>query len=271
MRIPFVKMHGLGNDFVMLDRRDGALPEVTRNFARHIADRRVGIGCDQLIILEAARTAGCDLRMRIFNPDGGEVQACGNAARAVALLVGRSARVETGGGTIAVDPQDGGALVDMGRPRCDWDAIPLAFAMDTLAMPVGWGELATPSAVNMGNPHVVFFVADVDAVPLEHAGPNIESDPLFPERVNVNVAEIESRSRIRARVWERGAGLTRACGTGACAVAVAAIRRGLVDREVTVALPGGELTVAWREDGGVTMAGPAAESFRGDFAWEDFA
>lgn len=271
MRTPFVKMHGLGNDFVVLDRRVEVGPDITPGFARRIADRREGVGCDQLIVLEPPLNEASDLRMRIFNSDGGEVQSCGNASRAVALLIGEPARVETGGGVIAIDPQDGGASVDMGGPRFDWQAIPLAYAMDTLTMPVGWGELTAPAAVNVGNPHVVFLVADVDAVPLDRLGPEIETDPLFPERVNVNIASIESRTRIRSRVWERGAGLTRACGTGACAVAVAAMRRGLADRAVTVAVPGGELDIAWGGDNRVTMSGPAAESFRGEFEWSDYA
>lgn len=271
MRIPFVKMHGLGNDFVVLDGRGEPLPRLTEAAVRRIADRREGVGCDQLIVLEPARDPDSDLRMRIFNADGGEVEACGNASRAVALLIGHSARVETAGGAIRVGPQESGAQADMGVPRFDWQAIPLAYAMDTLAMPVGWGDLAAASAVNVGNPHVVFFVADVAAVPLERLGPEIENDPLFPERVNVDVAQVESRERIVLRVWERGAGLTRACGTGACATAVAAMRRGLVERQVTVALPGGELMIGWGEDGRITMTGPAAESFRGEIAWEDYA
>lgn len=271
MHVPFVKMHGLGNDFVVLDRREGGIPEPTASIARHIADRREGIGCDQFIVLELARAAKCDLRMRIFNADGGEVESCGNASRAVALLIGKAAIVETGGGIIHVNPHEGGASVDMGLPRFEWDAVPLAYAMDTMTMPVGWEELTAPSALRVGNPHVVFFVADVEAVPLDRLGPEIETDPLFPQRVNVSIAAVESRTRIRSRVWERGAGLTRACGTGACAVAVAAMRRGLAEREVTVAVPGGELLVAWGDDDRITMTGPAVESFRGTFAWEDYA
>lgn len=271
MRIPFVKMHGLGNDFVVLDGRGEPLPRLTEAAVRRIADRREGVGCDQLIVLEPARDPDSDLRMRIFNADGGEVDACGNASRAVALLIGQPARLETGVGFVEISPQNGGASVDMGVPRFSWDAIPLAYAMDTLPMPVAWDTLKRPVAVNVGNPHVVFFVADVAAVPLERLGPEIENDPLFPERVNVDVAQVESRERIVLRVWERGAGLTRACGTGACAAAVAAMRRGLVEKQVTVALPGGELMIGWGEDGHITMTGPAAESFRGEIAWEDYA
>ena len=212
-----------------------------------------------------------DLRMRIFNADGGEVEACGNASRAVALLHGAAADVETGGGVIALEPVEGGARVDMGKPRFDWDKIPLAYAMDTLAMPVGWGPLENPVAVNVGNPHVVFFVEDCDALPLEQLGPEIEHDPLFPQRINVNAATVVDRSTIRLRVWERGVGVTRACGTGACATAIAAMKRGLVDRKVTVILPGGALEIEWDAEDRMLMSGPAEESFRGSFEWSDFA
>jgi diaminopimelate epimerase len=269
MRAPFTKMHGLGNDFVVLDTREQPLPPVTPAIARALADRRTGIGCDQVILLE--RSDAADFRMRIFNADGGEVEACGNATRAVALFHGAPARIETAGGILAVQPGQGGAAVDMGEPRFDWNAIPLAYAMDTAALPVGWEELEQPTAVNIGNPHAVFFVEDCDAVALDRLGPMIEHDPLFPERVNVGVATVESRDALRLRVWERGAGLTRACGTGACAAAVAAMRRGLVAREVTVTLPGGALLIDWGEDGRITMTGPATESFRGSFDWGDFA
>lgn len=265
MRVPFIKMHGLGNDFVVLDARENALPALERQRVFAIADRHTGIGCDQLILLEQSETA--DFRMRIFNADGGEVGACGNATRAVALLYGKEARIETSGGMLIASP----AGVDMGTPHFEWDAIPLGYAMDTLSMPVGWEMLDSPGAVNVGNPHVIFFVEDTDAIPLDRLGPEIENDPLFPERVNVNVATVESRRRIRLRVWERGAGLTRACGTGACATAVHAMRRKLVDSPVTVALPGGELVIEWQDGGSILMTGPAAESFRGSFEWDDYA
>ncbi|TMM49124.1 diaminopimelate epimerase [Qipengyuania marisflavi] len=269
MRAAFTKMHGLGNDFVVLDARAADLPVITTGFARAITDRRTGIGCDQLIVLEPSDTA--DLRMRIFNPDGGEVGACGNATRAVALLHGSAVQIETGGGILNARPGDGGATVDMGQPRFDWDAIPLAYPMDTLAMPVGWEALDNPTAVNVGNPHAVFFIPDCDAVDLAQIGPVIEQDPLFPERVNVNVATVTDRDHIRLRVWERGAGITRACGTGACATAVAAMRRNLTDREVTVTLPGGDLQIVWGEDNRIRMTGPATEAYRGSFEWDDFA
>lgn len=264
MRVPFVKMHGLGNDFVVLDSRAHAIPPMTAALAAALADRHTGIGCDQLVLMEPSDVA--DLKMRIFNCDGSEVEACGNATRAVGLLHGATARIETLGGIISAAPSPDGISVEMGLPRFDWDRIPLAYAMDTLTMPVAWETLESPTAVNVGNPHVIFFVDDCDAVPLDRIGPEIEHDPLFPERINVNVATITSRTAIRLRVWERGAGLTRACGTGACATAIGAMRRGLVDRRVTVMLPGGPLVIEWREsDGQIVMTGPATESFRGDF------
>jgi diaminopimelate epimerase len=269
MRISFVKMHGLGNDFVVLDGRAEPLPRIDAPLAAALADRHTGIGCDQLIVLEPSALA--DFRMRIFNADGSEVAACGNATRAVGLLHGRPARIETGGGIVNAAPTDSGIAVNMGAPRFEWDAIPLAYAMDTLAMPVGWEDLEGPVAVNIGNPHAIFFVPDCDAIPLDHLGPLIETDPLFPSRVNVNVATVTARDAIRLRVWERGAGLTRACGTGACATAVAAMRRGLTERKVTVTLPGGALSIEWAADGTILMAGPAAESFRGSFDPADYA
>ncbi len=268
MRVPFTKMHGLGNDFIVLDGRSDALPAMTGPFAAALADRHTGIGCDQLIVLEPSSLA--DFRMRIFNADGSEVEACGNATRAVGLLHGTAARIETLGGILLASPAEGGIAVDMGVPRLEWQQIPLAYAMDTHTMPLGWEALDGPTAVNVGNPHVIFFVDNCDAVELDRLGPEIEHDPLFPERVNVNVATIVSRSSIRLRVWERGVGLTRACGTGACATAVGAMRRGLVDRAVTVNLPGGPLHIAWGDDNRITMTGPATESFRGSFESADF-
>lgn len=267
--IPFIKMHGLGNDFVVLDARTAPLPAVTPQIARALADRRTGIGFDQLVLLEPSETH--DLRVRFFNSDGSEAGACGNGSRAVALLHGAPAMVETASGPIALEPLDGGAKVDMGAPRFDWDAIPLAYAMDTFAMPVGWDTLEGPMAISVGNPHAIFFVDDADAVDLGTLGPVIEHDPLFPERVNVNVASLAGADHLRLRVWERGVGLTRACGTGACATAVAAIRRGLVASPVRVSLPGGDLVIAWHPGGTILMSGPATESFRGTFVWENYA
>ncbi len=269
MRVSFTKMHGLGNDFIMLDGRDHSMPPMSGRIASALANRTTGIGCDQLILLETSDIA--DFRMRIFNSDGSEVESCGNASRAVALLHGAAAKVETDGGIIELVPVAGGARIDMGEPRFDWEQIPLAYAMDTLSMPVGWDDLQNPTAVNVGNPHVIFFVEDIDSVALDRIGPEIEHDPLFPERVNVNVAQITGPDSIRLRVWERGAGLTRACGTGACATAVAAMRRGLVGRDVTVTLPGGDLRIEWNEQGRIIMTGPATTSFIGSFEWDDYA
>lgn len=268
MAIAFTKMHGLGNDFIVLDARVQSLPAMTGPLAAALADRRTGIGCDQLILVEPSDRA--DLRMRIFNADGSEVEACGNATRAVGLLEGRSARIETLGGILEAEPDAAGIAVDMGEPRFDWEAIPLAYPMDTLTMPVGWDVLGSPVAVNVGNPHVIFFVHDTEAVNLATLGRQIEHDPLFPDRINVNVATVISRQSIRLRVWERGVGETRACGTGACATAIGAMRRGLVDRDVVISLPGGDLAIAWQADGRIRMTGPAARSFSGSFEPADY-
>jgi len=254
----FHKMHGLGNDFAIFDAREAAVA-MDSGRARAIADRRTGIGCDQVIVLEPSDVA--DVRMRIWNSDGGEVEACGNAARCVVMLEGGDATIETAGGVISGD----GGGIDMGAPRFGWDEIPLAYAMDTAAMPVGWEELQEPAAVNIGNPHIVFFVGDAEAIDLARLGPIIEHDPLFPERVNVNVASFEDDA-IRLRVWERGAGLTAACGTGACATAVAAIRSRQIEGPVEVRLPGGTLTIDWQPGGTIRMSGPAVHVFTGELA-----
>jgi diaminopimelate epimerase len=261
MAFRFHKMHGLGNDFVVIDARDQPVA-IDGARARAIADRREGIGCDQVILIEPSDVA--DARMRIWNSDGGEVEACGNASRAVALLLGRQSTLETLGGTLQLAAEGGLATVDMGSPRFGWDEIPLAYAMDTAHLPVGWDELNDPAAVNVGNPHIIFFVDDCDAVHLERLGPQVEHDQLFPDRVNVNVATVEAPDRIRLRVWERGAGLTRACGTGACATAVAAIRAGRATSPVTVALPGGELLIDWAPGSSISMSGPATHVFTGE-------
>jgi diaminopimelate epimerase len=268
MRIDFIKMHGLGNDFVVLDGRAQSLPAMTGRLAAALADRKTGIGCDQLILVEPSDVA--DMRMRIINADGGEVEACGNATRAIGLLHGEAATIETLGGILATSLENSAVAVDMGIPRFGWDEIPLDYAMDTLTMPTGWEDLRDPTAVNVGNPHVIFFVDDCDAIDLERLGPLIEHDPLFPNRVNVNVATVTARDAIRLRVWERGVGETRACGTGACATAVGAMRRGLTDRNVTVTLTGGPLAIDWSADNRITMTGDAAESFRGSFDPADY-
>ena len=266
MRFAFHKMHGLGNDFVVIDARAQPVA-ITPARARAIADRQTGIGCDQLILVEPSDTA--DLRMRIFNADGGEVEQCGNALRCVASLTGAKS-IETAGGVVAADIDAAGVGIDLGQPRFDWDTIPLAYPLDTADLPVAWGPLDHGAGVNVGNPHVVFFVPDLDRIRLDTLGPEIEHDPLFPERINVNVAEITGPSSMRLRVWERGAGLTRACGTGACATAVAAIRRGLAASPVTVSLPGGDLEIAWSPGGTIRMTGPATHVFSGEAELEAF-
>lgn len=263
----FSKMHGLGNDFVVIDAR-AAPVAMSASRAHAIADRHAGIGCDQLIVIEPSAIA--DVRMRIFNADGSEVGACGNATRCIPLFLGRDALIETEAGLLDARLTDGGAIVDMGKPRFAWDEIPLAYAMDTLSMPVGWEHLDAPSAVNVGNPHVVFFEAAVSEEEAARLGALIETDPLFPERVNVNFATLLSRRHMRLIVWERGVGLTRACGTGACATAVAAIRRGLADGPVTVSLPGGDLAIDWAPGGSITMTGPATHVFDGEADWDRF-
>lgn len=254
-------MHGLGNDFVVVDARTAPFAFDAAS-ARAVADRRTGVGCDQLIVVSDSDAA--DISMRIWNADGSEVAACGNATRCVALLVGADCTIETAAGLLHARLAGDGVSVDMGVPRFDWAAIPLAYPMDTAALPTGWGALERPFAVNVGNPHLVFFADDIDAVPLAELGPGIETDPLFPERINVNVAQVIDRGHIRARTWERGAGLTRACGTGACAVAVAAVSRRLVDGPVRVDVPGGTLTIDWRAGGRITMTGPATHVFTGE-------
>jgi diaminopimelate epimerase len=255
---PFIKMHGLGNDFVVIDAR-GEPFALDDDAARAIADRRTGVGCDQLIVMEPPVHDGADVFMRIRNADGGEVEACGNATRCVAALImaersTETCTVETAAGLLtarSLGPAE--VAVDMGEARLGWREIPLAREMDTLHL----------VAVNIGNPHAVFFVADAEAVDLARLGPRLEHDPLFPERANIGVAQLSGTDRLRVRVWERGVGLTRACGTGACAAAVAAHRRGLTGRKLEVTLDGGPLALEWREDGHVVMTGPVATSFRG--------
>jgi len=261
-------MHGAGNDFVVLDAR--ARPwEIDGEAARRIADRRTGIGCDQLIVVGPARQAGADAFMSIFNPDGSEVSACGNATRCVAwMLMGEAgsgyATIETRAGLLhaqAAGPNR--VAVDMGPARLDWDQIPLASAMDTLHLPVTVGPLSDPVGVGMGNPHAVFFVLDAEAVPLADLGPKLEHHALFPERSNIEAAQVLHDGSIRMRVWERGAGITLACGTGACATLVAAARRGLTGRKADVILDGGTLTIEWLENNHVMMTGPVALAFSG--------
>jgi diaminopimelate epimerase len=265
----FIKMHGLGNDFVVLDRRAGG-KKLDSALARAVADRHVGVGCDQVIVIEPSETGVADAAMRIFNADGSEVGACGNATRCVAALLFREhgtdhVTIETPAGLLDAAAAPGGLItVDMGPARTEWQDIPVAEKLDTLHMGIAEGPLSDPVGVNMGNPHAVFFVDDVAKIPLERIGPKLERHRLFPERANIGVAQVMSKTRLRLRVWERGAGITLACGTGACAAAVAAHRRHLAGRKVEVQVDGGTLLIEWAEDGHVLMTGPAATSFTGD-------
>ncbi|WP_156254457.1 diaminopimelate epimerase [Sandarakinorhabdus oryzae] len=264
----FIKMHGLGNDFLVLDARTQPIV-LTTNQVRALANRHTGIGFDQLILIEPSISA--DVRLRFWNSDGGEVAACGNGSRAAATLLGGQLRIETAGGRLDSVAKAGGAEVDMGAPRWDWDAVPLAYPMDTRSLPLAWGDLEHPVALSVGNPHAVFFVPDAAAVALEQIGPTIENDPVFPERVNVGIAQVTARDHLILRVWERGAGATLACGTGAVAAVAAAQRRGLVDDVVGVSLPGGDLVISRRTDGHLLLAGPAVIAFTGDVDLERYA
>jgi diaminopimelate epimerase len=270
MSVPFRKMHGLGNDFVVIDGRASSFRFTQPQLAR-IADRRFGIGCDQLIMLEPSARA--DARMRIFNPDGGEVEACGNATRCIGWLLaderGRDhATIETVAGLLSARLEGTHVAIDMGVPVMEWASIPLAgepgdtarVALDVAAIePLlpGWF-----SAVNMGNPHGVFFVDRTDGLDLPRIGPALETHPIFPAKANISFARVESRQSIRLRVWERAAGATLACGTAACATAVAAQRLGLVEAAVSVHLPGGMILIR-REGERVIMIGPQATTFSG--------
>ena len=263
MRRPFHKMHGLGNDFVIVDAREQPF-EVTQPLARAIADRRTGVGCDQLIVLEPSDIA--DLKMRIWNSDGGEVESCGNATRCVVQLTGAK-RIDSDGGLLEGETLGVEVEVAIGEPRFGWDEVPLAYPIDTNPLPMAWDGLSRPIALNVGNPHVVFFVDDVEAVQIEELGPKIEYDGAFPQRVNVNVAKVEGDG-IRLRTWERGAGLTLACGTGACATAVAAVRSKRATSPVIVTMAGGSLTVSWQPGEPVRMRGSATHVFSGELELE---
>ena len=263
MKRRFDKMHGLGNDFVILDARDEPF-EVTPALAKAIADRRTGVGCDQLIVLEPSDAA--DLKMRIWNSDGGEVESCGNATRCVVQLTGAT-RIATPGGLLQGENLGAEVEVSLPEPRFGWDEIPLAYPMDTNALPMAWDGLEHPIALNVGNPHVIFFVPDAREVPLEELGPRIENDPAFPSRINVNVATYV-HDRLKLRTFERGAGETLACGTGACASAVAAIASKRATSPVRVDMTGGSLTVAWAPGEPIRMRGSATHVFSGELDLE---
>ena len=260
MRVPFRKMHGAGNDFVVLDERSQPLG-LTAGQVAGLADRHTGVGCDQVITIGAS--AAADVRLRFFNPNGGEAGACGNGTRCVAALLmdelgATVLSLQTAAGLLAARRlQDGGVCVDMGPVRFGWQDIPLAAPADTLHLPLP----GDPAAASMGNPHVTFFATGLDQA--AERGPAIERDPLFPERVNVGFAQVLGERRLRLRVWERGAGLTLACGSGACAALVNAHRRGLTARDAAIVVDGGVLHVTWRADNHVEMTGPVALSYEG--------
>lgn len=271
-QIEFLKMHGAGNDFVVIDNRARgvALSEEQR---KQLANRRYGVGCDQIVVLEKSQVA--DVFMRLYNYDGGEVSACGNATRCVAWLVmeetGKAhVKVETKADILLCDRAgDKAVTVDMGHPRFDWRSIPLAHEVDVQNVPfLQLGKLHEGFALSMGNPHIVFVSPDVENVALHEAGPKVEHHELFPERINVEVIQVIDRSHIKLRVWERGTGETLACGTGACAAMVAAKIRGLVNERVAVSLPGGDLVIEWAGENinskeRVRMTGPVALVYEG--------
>lgn len=269
----FRKMHGLGNDFVIIDsRNDNWVP--TPEQVRRLADRRRGVGFDQLVLLLSPTARGADMLLRFFNADGTESGACGNASRCVARLLfektGRGEGVlQTLAGLLPVwragTNRSGETLyaVDLATPVFDWDKIPLAEPQDTLRLDISVGVLSAPCAVNVGNPHAVFFVQDAAAIDLVALGPQIERHPLFPQRVNVEICEVMAPDQLRLRVWERGAGITPACGSGAVAAVVAATRRGLVERRASVVLDGGELQVEWRANNRAILIGTASAAYTG--------
>lgn len=262
---PFLKMHGIGNDFVILDARARSFSLDSKTI-QNISNRRIGIGCDQLLLIELSNEA--DAFMRIYNADGSEVEQCGNGIRCIAALVmdeknKDTVRLETRAGIHNCHRVPGGIAINMGEPNFDWKSIPLSEERDTLNVGLKMGALKNPCAVNVGNPHVVFFVEDVARINLSTLGPKIENYFLFPERVNVNVAQILSKSEIRLRVWERGTGITLACGTGASATMVAAHRRGLIGRKATIEMDGGRLGVEWRDDNHIILSGAIEKSFSG--------
>ena len=270
MRIKFTKMHGLGNDFVVLDAVSQAV-DLTPAQARFLADRHFGVGCDQVLVVEKSTRPDADFRYRIFNADGGEVEQCGNGARCFVrfvhdkgLTAKRAIRVETKGGLIEPRLEDDGLVtVDMGVPRFEPSHVPFVTGSDALVQPLQLdGAAIDITALSMGNPHAVQVVANVDAAPVAEQGPLIENHPRFPQRVNAGFMQVVDRHAIRLRVYERGAGETLACGSGACAAVVAGIARGLLDSPVRVSMRGGELTIAWGGPGQpVRMTGPAVTVF----------
>ncbi|MDB5412297.1 MAG: diaminopimelate epimerase [Rubritepida sp.] len=268
MLVPFRKMHGLGNDFVVVDARAAPL-DLSTQAIQAIGDRHRGVGFDQLVTLEPA--ADADVFLRFHNTDGSEAGACGNGTRcAASLILAETGRqhiaIRTIAGMLSAERlADGTVRVDMGPPRLDWRDVPLAREMDTLHVPMAADGVSNAACCSMGNPHATFFVDDLDALDIHRIGPLLEHDPLLPDRGNIGFVQILTRTHFRLTVWERGAGLTLACGSGACAALANARRRGLVDACCTVTLPGGDLLIEERADGHILMSGPVATAFLGEF------
>lgn len=266
--IEFIKMHGLGNDFVIIDGR-AKHPMLSNAQVAAISDRHIGIGCDQLIVLERPSEADADVFMRIYNQDGSESDACGNATRCISSLLmietGRDAiGIRTGAGLLPTQAADGGRVsVDMGPVNTDWQSVPLSRELDTRELPIDVAGLPRPIAVNVGNPHVIFFVDDAEAAPIDEHGHDLEHHELFPERANVQMAHVTPEGNIRLKTWERGVGRTKASGSSACAVLAAAHLRGLTGRKADVIMDGGVLTIEWRDDNHVIQTGPVATAFSG--------
>lgn len=277
--ISYLKMNGLGNEFVVLDGRKKPI-RLTADQVRWIGDHEQGIGCDQLIVMDPPRTPDTDVFMRIYNHDGGQVNACGNATRCIAGLLARetaktSILVETGAGLLVCSIVGDTVSVDMGEPKFDWQSIPLSEEFgDTRGIelqigPIDAPVLHTPSVVNVGNPHAIFWVMDdPDDYDLELFGPMLENHPIFPERANISLAQVLPKNQVKLRVWERGVGLTRACGTAACAVVAAGVRKGMTQRKIDVHLPGGVLAMEWRQkDRHIIMSGPWSLDGEGEFVF----
>ena len=274
---PFIKMHGLANDFVILDLRNGG-SVLNIEQVKLVADRRRGIGCDQVIHIMPPRTDGTDAYLDMYNPDGTGLEACGNATRCVADYLMRDKKagkvvLESVAGLLHGERAENGLItVDMGVPKLEWRQIPVAIECDTISLPLksAYKLIKTPPVgVNIGNPHAVFFVDDVESFPVAEIGPEIENNPLFPQKTNVEFAKVLDRKRIRMRVWERGTGETAACGSGACATAVAGVRLGYIDRQCDVILDGGTLGLHWREsDNHIFMTGPVSYVYEGTMLFE---
>lgn len=260
-------MHGLGNDFVVIDTRSGN-KVFFPGLAKYITDRRLGVGCDQVVVIEDSSVADC--RVLFYNFDGSESSTCGNASRCVASLIMNKnnkiqATLETKAGILQCFKKAHNLItINMGKPQFGWQDIPLAYEADTMHLPISQGRLKDPVALSMGNPHAVFFVKDVNKVPLEEYGPALETHEIFPERANISIAQIVSKNEIYLRVWERGTGETMACGSGSCAALAAAFRRKLTSNEATISLLGGKIHVQLLENGEILMTGPAEEVFTGE-------